>query len=81
MIEELPEGDPRVARVESALRELSEHFDSVRIFATVHDPDGGDSDGTHAITRGYGNWYATFGFVTEWAERQNERSRQTERGN
>jgi hypothetical protein len=41
---------------------LSEHFDSVRIFATRALTDGQ----TAAITHGCGNWFAQRGQISQW---------------
>lgn len=56
--------------------QLSEHFDSVQIFATRHDHDEGR---TLKANRGHGNWYANFGCVSEWVDEQRERIRQSVR--
>ncbi len=51
---------------------LSEHFDSVQIFVTRHDPS---KDGTVAIHYGLGNWYSRYGQVFEWLGKQDEYTR------
>lgn len=48
---------------ETALK-LGEHFDSVQIFVTRHEPE--IEGGTITATRGCGNWHARFGQITEW---------------
>ena len=48
-----------VNRVNKALEELGEHFDSVHIFATRH--ESGESGGTININKGVGNWFARYG--------------------
>jgi hypothetical protein len=55
------------------LRALSEHFDSVQIFATRH--ESGAKDGTLHWQQGAGNWYARFGQVQEWLGVQQARAR------
>jgi hypothetical protein len=48
--------------VEKHATELSEYFDSVRIFVTRHD----GTKGTVHLTKGRGNFYAQYGHVREW---------------
>lgn len=48
--------------------QLMEHFDSVQIFATRH---LGDQGTVHA-TYGAGNWFARFGHVNTWVEKERE---------
>lgn len=52
------------AFVQKALDLLGEHFDTVQIFCTRH--EGGECDGTVAINKGVGNWFARRGQVREW---------------
>lgn len=54
--------------------DLGEHFDTVRIFVTRHEPEM--EDGTITIDRGVGNWYAQYGQVKEWMIIQDERARE-----
>jgi len=49
-------------KLERHLTELSEEFDTVRIFVTRHD----GAKGTFAVSRGRGNIYAQYGHVREW---------------
>lgn len=56
----LPESDPGVQRVEAALLDLSEHFDSVHIVCTRKDHDGKEGY-TDTISRGNGNATARYG--------------------
>lgn len=60
-------------RVEAACRALGEHFDSVQIFVTRHEPF--QRDGTVNINVGEGNWFTRYGQVSDWMIRQNERTR------
>jgi len=53
--------------------EISEHFDSVRIFATKHG-DGTRSDSA-SFTDGRGNYFAQVGRVKEWVVMQDEITR------
>lgn len=56
---------------------LSEHFDTIQVFATRYE---GDDDGnTVSWCQGSGNWYARFGLVTEWVEKKREGARIDER--
>lgn len=50
-------------KVKAAVATLSEHFDSVRIFVTLH--NGGESE-TASYETGGGNFYAQLGQVQEW---------------
>jgi len=59
--------------LDSHAQAIMEHCDSVRIFATVHDPSGGE---TKMLTRGQGNYYAQFGSVKEWLARIDEYDRE-----
>lgn len=57
--------DYDIQRVKDALNVLSEHFDSVHIFATKY--EGGDNGGTTAkINKGTGNWFARYGQIKDW---------------
>lgn len=59
--------------VEDAVGALTEHFDSVRIFVTVHD---GSGDATLSYDTGAGNYYAQLGQVREWLCIQDQNQRQ-----
>lgn len=61
-------------RVQKALDDLGEFFDSVHIFCTRHEP--GSEGGTVHVSRGCGNWYARFGQASEWVEKERELSRE-----
>lgn len=62
--------EPDISRVETAMNSLSEHFDTVQIFATRH-----EAEGTVHVSRGCGNWFARFGHVSEWVVRERESTR------
>lgn len=51
--------------LEEALSKLSEHFDTIQIFATTHN---GDDNGTSHHNIGTGNWYARYGQVKCWVK-------------
>lgn len=61
-------------RLRSACEKLAEHFDTVQIFATRHEPE--QEGGTVNVAFGNGNWFARYGFIHDWMIRQNERTRQ-----
>ena len=54
-------------RVQKALAELSEHFDTVAIFTTRH-----ENHETFTTDEQSGNWYAIYGHISEWMEQQKE---------
>lgn len=64
MSEESRQKEDDEKRIAEAMNTLSEHFDTVQIFVTRHEP--GALDGTIAACRGVGNWYARIGYVKEW---------------
>ncbi len=53
--------------------QLSEHFDTVQIFATKYEP--GDDGFALSITEARGSWFARYGQVREWVVKIEERSR------
>lgn len=61
-----------LARVAS---QLGEHFDTVQIFASKHDP--AEADGTVTLNYGVGNWYARYGQVIEWTIKHDEDARKS----
>jgi hypothetical protein len=58
--------------VARACNELSEHFDSVLVMVSRHEPT--TEDGTIRIVDGRGNWYARFGLAREWVVMQEARA-------
>jgi len=52
--------------------ELSEHFDSVQVFVTLH---RGGEEVTLALDAGKGNFYARLGQVNEWLRIQDQYQR------
>jgi len=58
--------------IEQHLCQLGEHFDSVQIFATRHDPEAG---GTVNAQMGSGNWFTRYGQVREWIIKEDARAR------
>jgi hypothetical protein len=65
--------DEEADLIEKHARELSEHFDTVQILATRHDP--ANEDGTIYFAIGVGNFYARYGQAVEWIIAQDERTR------
>jgi len=63
--------------LEDAAKKLGEHFDSVQIFATRHEPT--IEDGTITVSYGVGNWFARYGQIKEWLIKSDERTRQAVR--
>lgn len=59
-------------RLEKAINVLSEHYDTVQIFCTRHEPS--IADGTLSFTAGIGNFYARIGQVAFWMDEQSNRS-------
>lgn len=69
------EDDPEMIMVRKHLDQLMEHFDSVHIFCTRHEPDG-----TVNVSIGAGNWFARYGQISEWLCKEQEAARKTVRG-
>lgn len=59
--------------IQKTAQSLGEHFDSVQIFATKHEP--GVDDGTTHFYSGVGNYFARVGHVKDWIIKQNEGTR------
>lgn len=68
-----PSQDADVALLKDAAEKLSEHFDSVMIFATRYESnlDGG----TINVHWGEGNWFARYGQIMTWLVKQDEQTR------
>jgi hypothetical protein len=60
-------------RCQRACEALSEHFDTVHIFATRHEP--GQEGGTVNLSWGNGNWFARYGQISNWLNASNETTR------
>jgi hypothetical protein len=65
------EEERRTKVLRSHAAQLGEHFPSVLIVVTVHDPD----NGTHLRSETEGNWFACYGSVKEWVTREEEKTR------
>lgn len=72
------EKDQDLDRVKAACELLGEHFDSVQIFVTRHEP--AVEDGTINISWSAGNWFTRYGQVREWLIKADERTRAHVRG-
>lgn len=60
--------DEKLKILEQTCSRLQEHFDTVQIFATKHDPTM--SEGTIHWVFGSGNWFARWGQILDWIERK-----------
>ena len=68
-----PEAEEDVEIVKKACTALGEHFDTVHVFATRHDP--ATLDGTVTVAYGAGSWFARYGQIQEWMIKQDEQAR------
>jgi len=55
-----------------AINDLSEHFDTVQVFVTKHEP--AEENGTIEYNGGIGNFYARSGHVEMWVDEQKNAS-------
>ena len=62
------ERDDKMKLIEQTCSRLQEHFDSVQIFATKHDPTM--SEGTINWHYGSGNWFTRWGQIKDWISRK-----------
>ena len=69
------ERDKLYERVKKACEDLAPFFDSVHIFANIHE---GTKTGTMRVDYGLGNWYSRYGQISLWADNQNEYDREDE---
>lgn len=60
-------------RIETLVKDLGEHCESVRIFVTYPGDDAGQ---TGSFTFAAGNYYASRGQVDEWLVMERQRERQ-----
>ncbi len=61
------EHDKRI--IEKAVEQLGEHFDSVQVFVTKFEPNGGEQ-ATIELFSGSGNWLTRYGQVKDWVLRR-----------
>ena len=59
-------------RLQKAIDQLAEHYDTVHVFATRYNPHEGT---TMTVNKGCGNYYARMGQVQEWMVKNNEEAR------
>lgn len=64
---------PDMQRLKLAAEALGEHFDTVQIFVTRHEPEV--EDGTINAAWSVGNWFTRYGQVREWLIKADERTR------
>ena len=63
--------------VKAAVDKLGEHFDTVHIFTTRHEPTDG---GTFNITYGVGNWFARYGQAREFVVKSDSKTQESVKG-
>lgn len=68
---------PDLAMVQAAAQKLGEHFDTVQIVCTRHEPT--NEGGTVITHAGVGNWYGRSGSVRAWMTHNDESMREDER--
>lgn len=71
------EDEDDMERVKVAVANLGEHFDTVQVFVTKMRDDGRS---TIRMEWGAGNWFARYGHVGYWMEREKEAARKEVRG-
>lgn len=64
--------DPDIQLIDATLRKLAEHFDTVTIFVTRQEDDPVEKAemSTMSISRGCGNWWARYGVIENWINKQ-----------
>jgi len=67
------ESSADIEMVKKHAEALGEHFDSVQIFTTRHEPT--TAGGTATVQYGVGNYYARYGQAREWVLKQDEWTR------
>lgn len=66
--EEQKQKDRDLERLKKAAEALGEHYDTVQIFVTRAHEDG--DDGTMHATWGVGNYFARYGQIQLWIDRE-----------
>lgn len=72
-MDDMPD-NPDVRMVREHVTQLGEHFDSVHVFVTRHEP--GQENGTVTINLGSGNWFSRYGQIRNWINKEEESSRE-----
>jgi hypothetical protein len=67
--------DPHSEMLRKHVQILSEHFDSIQIFATQHISDGPDDTHTKSYRFGSGDWFARYGHVKDWIIKVEDQTR------
>jgi hypothetical protein len=70
------QADKDLEMVRKAAEDLGEHFDTVQVLATRHEPGDDEDSGTVNVSYGVGNWFARYGQGSEWLKKCDERTRQ-----
>lgn len=62
--------DAHLQMIKNACEKLGEHFDTVHIFSTRHEP--AEENGTLSFSWGIGNWFARKGHIEHWVAEEEE---------
>ncbi len=65
--------EQHLSPLKKAIHDLGEHFESVQIFVSTHQP--AEVGGTVHASAGVGNWYSRYGQIREWIIRTEEETR------
>ena len=65
--------EQQLSPLKKAIHDLGEHFESVQIFASTHQP--AEVGRTVHASAGVGNWYARYGQIREWIIRTEEETK------
>lgn len=71
MPDDIPDKD--IEMVNAHVEKLGEHFDTVHVFVTRHEPT--TEGGTIGLGIGAGNWFSRYGQIKEWVIKQDEQTR------
>ena len=69
--------EQHLSPLKKAIHDLGEHFESVHIFVSTHQP--AEVGGTVHASAGVGNWYSRYGQIREWIIRTEEETRRSVR--
>jgi hypothetical protein len=65
--------EQQLSPLKKAIHDLGEHFGSVQIFVSTHQP--AEVGRTVHASAGVGNWYARYGQIREWIIRTEEETK------
>ena len=65
--------EQQLSPLKKAIHDLGEHFESVQIFVSTHQP--AEVGRTVHASAGVGNWYSRYGQIREWIIRTEEETR------